>query len=259
MLNKDLLSKVINSFTKNEVTNLLDDKADKVHTHDSLTVEHGGSLRFFDETGNRHYNCIRPISNYESVAGYGMNYIIGGGQCTILGGGESIYRFEEQIINNPDVTATENLILTSDSVIRLFTGMNSYDPNDESTKDGLEVTISGEDFNIKSNQIDRRACVLSLESKGHSTGRQNAIEFRYEDTTANQSIMLMHNIYDGIRKPFGLHVMKTDFNTQQDFKAYLDVEGEIYSENSKVLTSSSYSLARAMEQEILELEIASIS
>lgn len=79
-------------------------------------------------------------------------------------------------------------------------------------------------LNVKGNtQLNgNRLSIKGTQAEGY----QGVISF---DIDAAQGVQLRYNSYDATRAPFGLHIEKTPENTQTTNKAYLDVEGSIYS------------------------------
>jgi hypothetical protein len=84
------------------------------------------------------------------------------------------------------------------------------------------------DTNIKGDLIIGNGTaqnVLKLYNMQLDSNLASRIEFRLAD---GQHVQIRHNSHDAIRSPFGLHIEKTADNTQPSFKAYLEVEGDIY-------------------------------
>ena len=74
--------------------------------------------------------------------------------------------------------------------------------------------------------------VLKLYNADTPSNMASRIEFRLTD---GQDVQIRHNSHDSVRAPFGLHIERTvDNTTPPDRKAYLDVEGKIYSEGGTV-------------------------
>lgn len=68
--------------------------------------------------------------------------------------------------------------------------------------------------------------ILRLDNAPLDSNLASRIEFR---STDGQHIQLRSNTHDTVRNPYGFHIEKTADNTQQTFKAYLSVEGDIVS------------------------------
>ena len=68
--------------------------------------------------------------------------------------------------------------------------------------------------------------ILRLNNAPLNTNLASRIEFR---STDGQHIQLRANTHDIVRSPYGFHIEKTADNTEQTFKAYLSVEGDIIS------------------------------
>ena len=62
-------------------------------------------------------------------------------------------------------------------------------------------------------------------------GIMSGIEFRHQ---SSQNVLVEHVIHDGDKEPFGVRIKKSDSNTQQGLKAFLDVEGKLYTEGYEV-------------------------
>ena len=86
--------------------------------------------------------------------------------------------------------------------------------------------------------ISSRNPVLTLRaSVGDSRHQQGKIEF---NTSDNQGSILEYNTYDDIKAPFGLHLKKIESNVQLENEPYLDIAGDIFSRNNKVLTENEH-------------------
>ncbi|KFA97563.1 hypothetical protein [Vibrio sp. ER1A] len=73
---------------------------------------------------------------------------------------------------------------------------------------------------------------LVLNSTTDVEGKMSKIEFK---TPSNQNVRLRNNGHDNTRAPFGLHIEKGDGNSSTADKAYLDVEGDIFSQGIRVM------------------------
>lgn len=82
-----------------------------------------------------------------------------------------------------------------------------------------------------------RKASLTLQTNDDVEGEQGRVIFK-TGSTAPQGVQIRYNAHDNTRAPFGLHIEKSESNTSPNLKAYLEVEGEIYSNGQKVLTGS---------------------
>lgn len=67
---------------------------------------------------------------------------------------------------------------------------------------------------------------IGVDTVGGGEGKQGRISF---DSDTAQGVQIRYNTFDATQAPFGLHIESSPENTQTDNKAYLKVEGSIYS------------------------------
>ena len=91
--------------------------------------------------------------------------------------------------------------------------------------------------------------VLKLYNKPLNSNLASRIEFRLTD---GQHVQIRHNSHDSVRPPFGLHIEKTKDNTDYTNKAYLDVEGKIYSEGGTVWSSINDGSGSGLDADLLD-------
>ena len=93
------------------------------------------------------------------------------------------------------------------------------------------VPVHDETGVIKVQGVNNPGIVIQQTTNTQNT--EGRIIFTNENNS--QSTRIRFNHYDGVRSPFGLHIEKdTVSSDQSSHKAYLDVEGDIYSNGNKV-------------------------
>jgi hypothetical protein len=92
--------------------------------------------------------------------------------------------------------------------------------------------------------------VLKLYNADLPTNMASRIEFCLTDW---QNVQIRHNSHDSVRPPFGLHIERTADNVSAPSqKAYLDVEGKIYSEGGTVWHSGNDGSGSGSDADLLD-------
>ena len=166
------------------------------------------------------YKIAADGSNFGSLYGFAYKHTNNGTGGTMAGGHQAVWCEN----GTPRVALGTNLWVANNATINGTTTMVG------------NVTVNG------NQTIVRDRPTLTLQQTGtDAPNYYGKILFKH---MSNENVELTHNAHDEVRGPFGLHVKRGEGNNDINGKAYLDVEGQIFTENTniKAINSISYSI-----------------
>lgn len=107
--------------TSSYLKNILELNTNSIHSWVSavfdgnITIGTGGSDAHLYARTTNFTNAV--LSFYDDTSGYGTMTVLGGGGCTVVGGGESAHEFAPNVRD-------ENLYLTADANVNIFTNLD---------------------------------------------------------------------------------------------------------------------------------------
>ena len=177
----------------------------------------------------------------------GATIVSGGGDVSLsAGAGQLLIGNPDAVhiaIDNNDIQSKANGTTSSILYLNDYGGDVSLCGN---VNDALKVKGHAKTLQI-GNGVGQN--ILKLYNSDLDSNLASRIEFRLTD---GQHVQIRHNSHDSVRPPFGLHIEKTADNTQTTMKAYLDVEGKIYSEGGTVWHSGNDGSGSGLDADLLD-------